>query len=236
LREALAAADHDYILTESSKPGQSPKRPRALRAKERRVGLPRLKARKLMGFAVGALCVAALGGIAFNALTLQKTRHPAPLFAHAPSVPAAKAPAVAEVNAPPPAAPAAPRPPQAATNREEAASSSKSVTEERAALSRSHPAPDDAAEAAPRDAISQLLLGKTREAETSQPAASSATVRAVQKALLKLGFVVKADGVMGATTRNAIERFERDHGRASTGDLTPAVQRRLAAQSGIPIN
>ena len=59
---------------------------------------------------------------------------------------------------------------------------------------------------------------------------------AVQKALVKLGFVLKPDGVIGTTTHQAIERYERDHHRVSNGELTPALMRRLAANSGEPIN
>ena len=236
MREALATADHDYILTEPSKPRQRSKRARAPQAKRRHFGVSPLNARRLFGFAAGAICVAALGGIAFNALTQQKTRHPAPLFAHAPPASAAKESTVTELNAAPPTVPAAPRPQQAAPSREEDSPSAKPVAEEKPSSSHAHPAPGEAPDAAPRDAISQLLLGKGHEPEASQQAASTATVRAVQKALVKLGFVLKADGVMGATTHQAIERYERDHGRASHGELTPAVLRRLAAESGAPIN
>jgi hypothetical protein len=243
LREALAAADHDYILTDSLKPRQRSKRARTPQAKGRRDGLSPMRTRRLLRFAVGALFVAALGGIAFNALTLQKKRHPAPLFGHTPPAFAAKEPAVAEPDAAPPAVPAVPRLQQAASSREQDGASAKPVTDDKAASAHSHSMAVEAPDAAPRDAISQLLLGKSHESEVSQLAAASAasaasatTVRAAQKALVKLGFVLKADGLMGATTRQAIERFERDHGRAITGELTPAVLRRLAADSGIPIH
>jgi hypothetical protein len=231
LREALAAADHDFILTDSPKPRQRSTRARGPQAKRRRFGLSPQKTRRLLRLAAGALGIAALGGIAYNALTLQKTRHPAPLFSHAAQAPA-KEPAVAAPDAPPPAVHSAPRP-QAAPAREE--DSPKPLIEDKAAAARPHPAQAEAADAAPRDAISRLLFGGAHEPETSQ-AVSAATVRAVQKALVKLGFVLKPDGVMGATTRQALERYERDHGRAGHGELTPAVLRRLAADSGMPIN
>ena len=59
---------------------------------------------------------------------------------------------------------------------------------------------------------------------------------AAQKALLKLGFVLKPDGVFGGTTRQAIERFERDQGMPVKGDLTPRIMRMLAAESGVANN
>ncbi len=223
------------MLTEPSNPRQRSKRARP-QAKRRRAGLSSAKTRRLFRLVVGALCVAALGGIAFNALSLQKTRHPAPLFARAPATLRIKEPAGAEPAAAPPIVPAS-RPQQAPPARAEDAPASKPAAEEKAPAAPSHPAPADASDAAPRDAISQLLLGKAREPETPQaPAAASRTVLAVQKALIKQGFVLKADGVMGATTHQAIERYERDHHRVSNGELTPAVMRRLGAASGEPVN
>ncbi len=94
------------------------------------------------------------------------------------------------------------------------------------------PAPAD--ETRPHDAIAQLLLGNGPEAAAAL--VPNKTVLAAQRALVKLGFVLKPDGVIGATTRQAIERYERDHHRANNGELTPAVLRRLSAESGVPIN
>jgi hypothetical protein len=192
--------------------------------------------RRLFCLTAGALCVAALGGIAFNALSLQKTRHPAPLFAHAAPAFVVKQPAATEPAAAPPLA-AAPRPQQVAPPRVEDVATAKSAVEEKAVAAPAHAAPANGSDAAPRDAISELLLGKAHEPETAQaPAPSARTVLAVQKALIKLGFVLKADGVMGATTHQAIERYERDHRRVSNGELTPALVRRLSADAGEPIN
>ncbi len=223
------------MLTEPSKPRRRSKRA-SPQAKQRRIGLSSAKMRRLFSVAAGALCVAALGGIAFNALSLQKTRHPAPLFAHAPATLVIKEPAVAELAAAPPPI-LAPRPQPAAPTRAEDVPAAKSAAEEKVPAAAARPTPADAPDAAPRDAISDLLLGKAHEPETTQaPAPSTRTVLAVQKALVKLGFVLKPDGVMGATTHQAIERYERDHHRVSNGELTPALMRRLAADSGEPIN
>jgi hypothetical protein len=48
--------------------------------------------------------------------------------------------------------------------------------------------------------------------------------------------VLKPDGVAGLTTRQAIERYERDRGRPVHGALTPALSRQLSAESGVPIH
>ena len=56
---------------------------------------------------------------------------------------------------------------------------------------------------------------------------------AAQRALVKLGFVLNPDGVAGATTRRAVERYERDHGLPVRGVLTPALMRRLNMETSI---
>ena len=68
-----------------------------------------------------------------------------------------------------------------------------------------------------------------------EAAVPPARVAAVQKALIMSGFVLRADGVMGATTRQALERFERDRKLPVTGDLSPRTLRELAQESGVSI-
>jgi hypothetical protein len=226
LREALAAANHDFILTEPSEPRSRSKREGAAPSRRRGSRRSAQRSKRLAGIIVGALCAAALGGIAINALVLQKTRHPAPLFGRAAPVRAQTAPAEpGAASTPVPV----PRPQQIAPTHAEA---SAAATQDKPAATA--PAATTlsilATETKPRDAIAQLLLGNNPEALPSK------AVLAAQRALVKLGFVLKPDGVMGATTRQAIERYERDHHRASSGELTPAVLRRLAAESGAPIN
>ncbi len=230
MREALAAADHDYILSEPSKPRSKPKRARATPAKRRGARKTSLKTRRVLGFVASALCVAALGGIAINALTLQKTRHPAPLFGHVVPERAAHAREPAAELAVAPPAPA-PRPQLAPEEDGQPATAAPHPHQAPPPVQAATPAE---AEAKPHDAISQLLLGNG--AEPPSASGPSKTVLAAQKALVKLGFVLKADGVMGATTKQAIERYERDHGRVSHGELTPAVLRRLGADSGAAVN
>jgi Putative peptidoglycan binding domain len=232
LREALAAASHDYILTEPSEARPRSKREGAVPPKRRGSRRSTQKSRRVAGFIVSALCVAALGGIAINALVLQKARHPAPLFGRTAPTRGQKAPP--ELAAAPAPVPA-PRPHEIAPGTQ--AEAPASVTQDRATIAPPAAAPSVlATDTKPRDAIAQLLLGNSPEAQSAAAPAPDKTVLAAQKALVKLGFVLKPDGVMGATTRQAIERYERDHHRASNGELTPAVLRRLAAESGAQIN
>ena len=61
------------------------------------------------------------------------------------------------------------------------------------------------------------------------------TLAAAQRALQKVGYVVKPDGVFGSTTRVALEKFERDRGLPVTGQLSGRTVKQLAAQSGVAI-
>ena len=87
----------------------------------------------------------------------------------------------------------------------------------------SEPAPAPAPPA-PRsgDAIRDLLRGDSAK-ETAH------LTLAAQSALVKLGYVVKADGVAGATTTQAIEMFERAHGLPASGEITPKLVKQLNA-------
>ncbi|ACK50617.1 Peptidoglycan-binding domain 1 protein [Methylocella silvestris BL2] len=228
MREALAAADHDFILSEAPRPRPRARRAGGAGARKRASPHAGRTTRRLFGVIASALCVAALGGIVINALTLQRARHPAPLFG-------AVKERVAEPQAAAPPPVPAPRPQQFAPVRAETeaagAAEDKPAPRPREAQA---PAPaNPAPQAKPHDAISELLLtGAAHEA----PPAASKSVLAAQKALVKLGYVLKPDGVMGASTRQAIERYERDRGRAPHGELTPALARALSAESGLPIN
>lgn len=88
--------------------------------------------------------------------------------------------------------------------------------------------PKPAPAAQPRPASSN----HHRLAAASQP---NPTVAAAQRALVRLGFVLEADGLAGPATRKAIERFERERGLPARGTLSPDIVRRLAKESGIPI-
>ncbi len=56
-----------------------------------------------------------------------------------------------------------------------------------------------------------------------------------QRALARLGYSVKVDGVMGSGTRQAIERFEQDRRLPVTGEFNARTIRELSSHSGIAV-
>jgi hypothetical protein len=58
---------------------------------------------------------------------------------------------------------------------------------------------------------------------------SKRLIVAAQNALIKLGFAVKADGVAGASTQQAVQQFERTHGLIPSGEITPKIVKQLTA-------
>jgi len=56
-----------------------------------------------------------------------------------------------------------------------------------------------------------------------------------QRALARLGYGVKVDGMMGPGTRQAIERFEQDRRLPVTGTFNARTARELSSASGIPV-
>ena len=170
--------------------------------------MARVPGRVYLGAAVSAVIV----GIAVNALTLQRGRHPAPFFAPArqparpapaalppvhphaaaevpPVAPPAPASAVAE-KAPPPLPPISPR--------------------------------ESAAPAAHGDPIAELLRGEA-------PTEDAHLVLAAQNALIKLGHPLKADGHEGAATQQALREFERAHKLPPSTEITPRLVKQLNA-------
>ncbi|MDR7037699.1 hypothetical protein J2X36_002450 [Methylobacterium sp. BE186] len=169
------------------------------------------------------LAVAAAGYVAVNALGLQQGRHPAPIL---PKVAARAEPPVKKA-----AAAERPAPDKAAAAAEGA---------------REAPRPARAAEAPQkRDAIGDLIRSDETTASVTPKADAKAETRAdvkadrsvmqAQRALLKLGYgPLKADGMMGANTRAAIEKFERDRKLPVKGEAAGRTLRELAARSGLP--
>ena len=158
----------------------------------------------------GMLC-----GIAANALFFQTARHPAPIF-HGPVIARPAHPVTVPVQ------PAIPLPPQRPLE--------KSAVPLPPAAPAALAAPR-AVEAAPKDQIGALLSGSA-PTPASDPALR---IVAAQKSLVKLGYAVKSDGVMGNGTRKAIEMFEQSRKLPVTGDLSARVTRELSALSGVAI-
>ncbi len=229
--EAIARFDQDDMLV-----APRPRR-RASKKTKRSSGWFAFVRRQPGRVFVTALGGAVLIGIVGNATLMQNARHPAPLlFGLAPSRPS-QAPASPPAPAPRPvdlaAAPAAPA----------------------AVAPMQKPAPStphaslDASPSPHKDAIAALLRN---EAPSAEPASRAAAVRhglvkgdaaadasprvaAAQRALMRVGFVVRPNGLLGADTRQAIERFEKDRGLTVTGALSARTLKELSARSGVAI-
>jgi hypothetical protein len=213
LREALARSDHDFVL---SAPRRSKK------AAQREPGafstlmsaIARHPKRTFMSVVfTGIFC-----GIAANALFFQTARHPAPIFA-------------GPVIARPMQQQAAPVPPPVPRQAEAASAPSNAIAKLIDAPVAAPPAPSvpTRSTAQPKDQIGALLGGLVDDA------IDPSRVMAVQKALVKLGYVVKPDGVMGSGTRQALQMFEQSRKLTVTGELTPRTLRELGTQSGVAI-
>ena len=72
------------------------------------------------------------------------------------------------------------------------------------------------------DAIADMLRAD-QEQETQKRLA------AAQAALVRLGYVVKADGEPSAATSTALREFERAHGLPPSNDVTPRLLKALSA-------
>jgi hypothetical protein len=166
--------------------------------------LRRLGATPARGYAAAAL-TAALVGIVVNALALQHARHPAPFFARAP-IETASAPL--STQAPAQAAAEATDAPVAPTPP------ARPVQLGAAAASGGD------------DAIADMLrAGQQQEAQKRLAAA--------QAALVKLGYVVKADGEPSAATSTALRDFERAHGLPPSTEVTPRLLKALSAAAAV---
>lgn len=187
---------------------------------------------RLLGGLVFALVVAIL----VNALLLQHSRHPAPLFRRTASQ--IQLPAEKPVPQPAVQPTPAPQPTQDQIDQLLKSEAPARGASDAAAKSQPAPAPRPQAVSEPhpvtRDAIGQLLTSNASHDAAAEE--KPKTVLAVQRALLKLGFVVKPDGEMGAVTRRAVEQYERDHGLPVDGRLTPRLMHRLSSETGLSID
>jgi len=251
LREALARIDNDFVYSEPAPKKRSrvrdmPPPPTGFFA--RLQGMAQFAARFANLF-VGLLFAALLLTVMANALLWQKSRHPAPLFAKhetAPvaetvvpvPVPAARPDPLPQAAAPAPApvvtAPPAPAPALVTPHRDPLADM---IRQQQQSQAHSKPVSSPPPAAAPialhtpqatRDPIAQLL-------KTSVPAESSRTIHEAQRALQKLGYVIKPDGVMTPATRDALKQFERDHKLPVHGNLSTKVMHELSAESGVAV-
>ena len=213
MREALARSDHDFVLSAPRRPQKA--EPRQAGAVSKLMSaIARHPKRTFMSVVfTGVFC-----GIAANALFFQTAHHPAPIFA-------------GPVIARPMQQQAAPVPPPVPRQAEAASAPSNAIAKLIDAPVAAPPAPSvpTRSTAQPKDQIGALLGGLVDDA------IDPSRVMAVQKALVKLGYVVKPDGVMGSGTRQALQMFEQSRKLTVTGELTPRTLRELGTQSGVAI-
>lgn len=215
MREALARSDLDVVAY-----GSAPDRKGGTIAR-----IPKV----LRSAAIGTGFIVC-GVIVVNALFLQDRKHAAPLI----HLPKAQAPAEAQpapMPAPRPAAAVAPASAPAPSVARPAARDSKAdpIGDEISRLSTPSAAP--ASDKKGRDPIAALIGNPaTAAAPASHP---SESVRTAQKALMKLGYVVRPNGVIDAATRQAVERYQKDNKLQVKGELTPKLMKELAAKAGM---
>jgi hypothetical protein len=238
MREALAARfDRDFVAVSPAE-----RRPSRVLAVLRPARVLLTHPREAIA---GVILLAAATAITVNALGLQKGRHPAPLFAdsrveqraQAPLPPARPIQSQAQPQPQPQSQPApASVAPAAAPARPVKPSTSPIAELIRTSEAPVRPAAVTADAKPSRDGIGDLI--RAGEAGPRPPAnvGDPGRVAAAQRALIKLGYgPLKADGVMGVGTRQALERFEKDRRLPVTGELASRTLRDLTAQSGISV-
>jgi hypothetical protein len=175
-----------------------------------------------VGVVLGAVSL-----ICLNALGYQAGRHPAPIF---PKVAASRPAATADK-------PKAVRPAVEATAMDAPKAQSAKPEPAKAEAIKAETAKAEAPSRTPRDGIGEIIkAGDAKGAETTASVASpgSPTIAQAQRALVKLGYgPLKADGLMGAGTRAAIEKFERDRKLPVKGEPSAQTLRELAARVGV---
>lgn len=200
--------NHDFVVREE-RPASKAQRKEKNAPFRSRLRIPRLAVDRVVFVAIAAIAIV---GVPLNALFLQDGRHPAPLF-QAPATPAAHADR----------APLPPPRPMSAN-----ASARPASAKPEAAHAEATPPSGAQARDKTRDAIGLLLVGAS-----SAPEEVDRKVLFAQRALVKLGYNVHVDGRFGGSTRQALEKFERDCGLPVKGELTQKIMRQLSSRSGV---
>ncbi|OAF11086.1 peptidoglycan-binding domain-containing protein [Bradyrhizobium neotropicale] len=190
----------------------------------------------------GFVAVAAVCAIVANALFLQTGRHPAPMFGTVINLPA---PSSAALSSPLPR----PRPVGADMSPLE-----PKPTEFRVEPKPAEKAPEKPVEATastPRSGDPLTNLVKATTSAPTPPAVAVARppapipvqqspaarrIAGVQRALSEYGYgQLKVTGTMSGETQSAIQKFEREHRMAVTGQVSERLLRELAAAIGHPV-
>jgi hypothetical protein len=239
LRNAVAHFDDDFAFDGPTRKPKATRKSRASSAKKKPSSRGRKGKPRYLHYAAVGLSATLVVGIMINALALQHSRHPAPLFGKA--IPLGVPATVAAVT--PPAGPATPKP--AEQVQAEPAEAPAPLTMP-APVQRPHHAAADSAISPSKpkqdDAIAKLLKASTAPATGDKTPAKTQdkenpkTIMAAQHALMKLGFVVKPNGTFGPATKAALESFERDQHLPVKGEMSRKILRQLSAESGVAID
>ncbi len=93
---------------------------------------------------------------------------------------------------------------------------------------------DEAAAPRANDPIARLLKPGAPAPAPAQP--SDKRVRAIQRVLAEFGYgQIKPTGVIDTNTKVAIEKFQREHAMAATGEVTDKLVQSLGALAGHPL-
>lgn len=181
-----------------------------------------------------ALAGAASAAVLFNALALQQGRSGGGRSSTVPT-PAAAPADIRQVHNPAPAAAPAP-----STLQPAAAITPPTTAAPVAPLPPSKPAPPPRATApAPAPSVAAAAPAATPNIASLLPPGEvpvSQRIVEIQKALARLGYgPIRIDGRIGETTKQAIERFERDRRLPVTGEVSERVIRELNAVAGLSI-
>ncbi|MGL4323276.1 MAG: peptidoglycan-binding domain-containing protein [Beijerinckiaceae bacterium] len=191
--------------------------------------------------------------IAFNAIILQPSRHPAPIFAAVEAARTVKDQSISTVaiqstigNRPKKElasekemnGTSLPKADRASEKNERTASKSERIVEknDRSVISAIQPSPASAqVKSNPRinagDALGEFIRAGIVPPATI-PNESDPRLATVQRNLQRLGYPLgRADGMMGPGTRMAIEKFERDRKWPITGDVSQRLFRELGTIS-----
>ncbi len=238
MREALARSDNDFVVAapRRRKPAARKSPPNKLISVGRFVG----RVANYPNRAGGALLVAMAIAITVNALELQTARHPAPLFGRAMTSQVDAVPLIAPARPARIVIPAPESAPAAAPSVAAIPIAPTPTADPLGQFIRQDEAPAPAHNKRPSrppvphaDPISQILHENSQT--TGTPPKPTRTALGVQRALVKLGYVLEPDGIEGEATHKALAQFEQDHHLPIRADLSPKVIRALRAESDIAI-
>lgn len=190
----------------------------------------------------GLVAVAAVSAIVANALFLQTGRHPAPMFGTVINLPA---PSSVPLANPMPR----PRPVGADTSPLEPKATEFRVEPKPAEKAPEKPAETTASTPRAGDPMTNLVKATISTPTPSavavarppapipvQQSPAARRLAGVQRALSEYGYgQLKVTGTMSGETQSAIQKFEREHKMAVTGQVSDRLLRELGAAIGHPV-